>query len=110
MEGKEKYVCPLDMSSVCAKWTNYFDNEIVNVTYFCTRIQITNEGSMTAGCLTHYKHSYSAEVCACRSTSPHVMPCNYANRIASTSLLLVIYLIATVFVAALVRSTEDMYL
>ncbi|PSN43000.1 hypothetical protein C0J52_21303 [Blattella germanica] len=101
MEEREQYVCPLDRSSVCARWTNYYDNEIVNISYLCTKISIAGEGAMKKGCMTHYKDTYSTEVCACRTLSPFVIPCNYASHLTFTGPLLAVLHLATSILRAL---------
>ncbi|XP_069696779.1 uncharacterized protein [Periplaneta americana] len=91
---RENFTCRLDRSSVCAKWINYYDKEVVNVSHICTKISVQGEGAMKEGCLTHYKGVYSTEVCACRTLSPHSPPCNYATIHTPALQLPVVLLIA----------------
>ncbi|GAB0091540.1 uncharacterized protein DMENIID0001_063950 [Sergentomyia squamirostris] len=75
-------LCRQARGDVCVKYTYTFNHVVQNITYFCTKVNIENEGAATSGCYTEYRNGREIEVCICESRVGQ-RPCNDATEIIS---------------------------
>ncbi|CAB3235883.1 unnamed protein product [Arctia plantaginis] len=67
--------CILADTDVCAQYTFYFNGQVENSTYFCTRAVDQFGTAITSGCHQQVNGSSITEICLCRSL-PGQPPCN----------------------------------
>ncbi|XP_055703127.1 uncharacterized protein LOC129801806 isoform X2 [Phlebotomus papatasi] len=72
--------CRMAPGDVCVKYTYSFNHQVENITYFCSKVRIDNEGAATSGCYKEYRNGREIEVCVCESVR-NEKPCNHAINI-----------------------------
>ncbi|KAJ8725176.1 hypothetical protein PYW07_016134 [Mythimna separata] len=86
--------CLLYNNDVCAQFTYYFDGQVDNSTYMCTRAVDVNGQAITSGCYEQRNGSFVTRACFCRSV-PGALPC---NNNAFLSHINIIFLVLVAFV------------
>ncbi|KAJ2950425.1 hypothetical protein O0L34_g8667 [Tuta absoluta] len=92
--------CILADNDVCAQYTYYFNGQVDNSTYMCTRALNKDGAAITSGCYKQVNGSSTTKVCFCRSL-PGGVPCNNAILNSTLSTFIVISVIALVIKSSL---------
>ncbi|KAG5880765.1 hypothetical protein JTB14_010946 [Gonioctena quinquepunctata] len=81
---KNSILCRRNQNQRCVKYTNYFNNQVNNITYMCAKVHY-NTGGVPDGSSCYkqtLKGGYQSEICVCESSPGHrYIPCNAASGI-----------------------------
>ncbi|XP_043260823.1 uncharacterized protein LOC122402253 [Colletes gigas] len=83
----ETLLCPLTSGNVCIKYVFEYNNNIVNMSFFCGKIMEDQVTAITSGCYQQNVGGYTVEACACESRRE---PCNASIK-TKYSVILMIY-------------------
>ncbi|XP_065159383.1 uncharacterized protein [Atheta coriaria] len=63
---------------VCVRYTYFFNDEVMNITYLRSKVFAEDEGAVTSGCYTQEHNGIASELCVCEPRVGDYFPCNTA--------------------------------